>query len=151
MAKNNIKGKTSGDNIIISTLENSQRIGIVFQKSITEGEPYIIEKAITINGRLSNLNEGGVFTSNGATTSVSDEELAELNKNPEFQRWQKQGYIEVIKSSSKKDAEDIAEDMNDKDKSKRLTEDAFPDEETPQSEAEEQSKRGRKPKVSKSK
>lgn len=74
--------------------------------------------AIKIAGKA-NIPNRNMLTAKGVATEVEDKDLDVLNSNRVFQLHKKNGFITV--DSKKHDAEKVADDMNNMDKSAPLT------------------------------
>lgn len=100
---------------VFSTLANDQRY--VNYVSSPEGVPTPTSD-ILIKGGAGVANER-LITPLGVHTEVTEEALAELEKNPVFAQHKKNGFITV--QTRKADADKVATDMNAKDRSRPLT------------------------------
>lgn len=101
---------------VYSTLSNDQTF-CDFEPGQKNG-PYNIRSRVTVNGKA-NIATKHLVTPMGIMTKVTDEEMAFLEKDSEFQRFVKDGYIKVGKMKS--DAEKVARDMTPRDQSSPLT------------------------------
>jgi hypothetical protein len=100
---------------VFSTLATDQRY--VNYDTNPEGIPLPISD-IFIKGGAGVANDR-LITPYGVATEVPEEQVAELEKNPVFQKHKKAGFI-VIRGS-KADPDKVATDMNARDPSKPLT------------------------------
>lgn len=100
---------------VFSTLANDQRY--VNYTSNPEGVP-LPTSDILIKGGAGVANER-LITPQGVHTEVTEEAMAELEKNPVFAMHKRNGFI--IVQARRADADKVATDMNAKDKSKPLT------------------------------
>jgi len=81
-----------------------------------------IQKRVLINGGhgvAKNADNVGIWTPNGVTTAVSDEDMAFLQQNETFMRHVKKGFITFSKKQKSEDK--LTEDMNPKDRSAPYT------------------------------
>lgn len=100
---------------VFSTLANDQRY--VNYTTNPEGIP-LPTSDIFIKGGAGVANDR-LITPYGVATEVPEEHMAELEKNPVFQKHKKAGYITI--RERKADADKVATDMNARDPSKPLT------------------------------
>ena len=82
------------------------------------------------------LIRGGTGVSNdrlitplGVSTEITEQELAELEKNPSFVQHKKEGFITI--RNKKAEAEKVASDMNLKDESAPMTESDYSGDDAP--------------------
>lgn len=100
---------------VFSTLANDQLY--TSYVSSPDGVP-VPTSEILIRGGAGIANDR-LITPQGVHTEVTEEALAELEKNPVFNLHKKNGFISV--QSRRADADKVATDMNARDKSKPLT------------------------------
>lgn len=106
---------------VISTLSNDQ----VYCSYADRKDVKIVTKEILIKGGANIQNRRTLFASNqGVITPVSEDDYAELEKNPVFKLHLEKGFIKVRKTNES-DARKAAENMNTKDKSAQLTPDDY--------------------------
>ena len=108
-------------NYIFSTLATDQ----TYQNWQTSdgGIPQPTHKVFVKGGAGVATDTGRLFTPYGVSTEVSDQDLAELEKNSVFNLHKTNGFITV--RAKQADAEKVASDMNRKDKSAPLTDADF--------------------------
>ena len=101
-------------NHVFSTLANDQ----LYTNWIPGHDLPIKGPSVLIKGGTGVANDR-LVTPLGVVTPVSDEQLAELNKNEGFKQHLKEGFIRV--QAKRADPEKVAADMNLKDRSAPLT------------------------------
>lgn len=100
---------------VFSTLANDQRYANYV--SNPEGAP-IVTGEVLIKGGAGVANDRFI-TPMGVHTEISEEQLAELEKNPVFIKHKKNGFVTV--QQRRADPEKVATDMNAKDLSRPFT------------------------------
>lgn len=100
---------------VFSTLANDQRY--TNYVSNPEGAP-IVTGEVLIKGGAGVANDRFI-TPLGVHTEISEEQLAELEKNQVFIRHKRDGFVTI--QQRRADPEKVATDMNAKDKSRPLT------------------------------
>ena len=107
-------------NYVFSTLANNQMYTNYDQPASKGGVP--IERcSVLIRGGagVADGSSGGIITPNGLATSVTDEQLCELEKNEDFKRHKAANFITVRARSA--DVDKVAADMSKTDKSRPFT------------------------------
>lgn len=122
----------TGKNYIYSTLSTDQ-IYAQYAKSDNNDLP-IVEKKVHIHGGANVVDKKQLVTPRGVVTHVSDEDLALLESNQQFQRHKKNGFIVV--DSRKVDPEVRAADMVSRDDSAPMTPEDYDEDEDGKSKAE---------------
>ena len=108
-------------NYVYSTLSSPVTYVIYAPKIATQMENVAAHR-ITINGGA-NIANNVLYTPKGIATSVSDEDIEMLEKDPVFIQHKKNGFVTV--SKSRKDADIVARDMKEKDSSAPVTPEDF--------------------------
>ena len=93
-------------NFVISTMTAGVQYAIYAK---LPGNTVKVKKMIRVNGGANLTDPKSLAVLGGSATAVSDEELAELEKHPLFKFHRDQGYLKVIKDSSKYAAAEKAE------------------------------------------
>lgn len=124
---------------IYSTLTSSNKY--TFYKRFPNGQT-AVEKEILIAGGA-NVADKHFITPRGVSTPVSDEDFEKLQSHPVFKKHVANGFIRF--SKVKEDADKVAKDLEEKDKSAPLTEETI-GQSVEFFENEEKPKRGRKKK-----
>lgn len=109
---------------IVSTLSTGMDYTIYAEN--LHGGANTVVKIITIKGGAGVARRGGdtgIFTPEGQTTEVSDEDLAYLKSNPVFQTHVDHGYVQILVSAAK--IEKAVKDMSKKDASAPLVDEDF--------------------------
>lgn len=104
-------------NFVISTMTSAVNYCIYIP---LPGNAVKVKHMIRVNGGANMTHPKSLAVPGGSATAVSDEELAELEKHPLFKFHREQGYLKVIKDSSKYAAAEKAENpsgLEKKDKS----------------------------------
>lgn len=101
---------------IVSTLSNDQVYTQYAPGAPAAAAPNVMVNGIHIKGKA-NIQRG-LTTSRGAITSVTDEQLALLEKDEVFQTHQKNGHVEIVRRAA--DPEKVAKDMTTRDESAPL-------------------------------
>lgn len=112
-------------NYVFSTLANDQKYTNWLKGG---GDLPIQGHSVVIEGGTG-VSDKRLITPLGVATEVSDEDMAELEKNPVFLKHKAEGFISV--SKKKADAEKVASGMNLGDKSAPLTDASFKEDEQP--------------------
>lgn len=86
------------------------------------GDVKTVKWSVTVKGGA-NIASKNLITPKGVLTIVSEEELALLNENAQFNRHKERGYIVIEKREEK--AEKVAKNMKKKDESAPLTHSDF--------------------------
>lgn len=103
---------------VYSTLTNNQ-LYTSYKPAIADGAPSIVDRQVFINGGA-NLADKVLQTPRGAVTHVSDEDVAFLRKNPDFQLHEKNGFV-TIEAKKLDSIEAVAADMTARDESAPMT------------------------------
>lgn len=103
---------------VFSTLANDQ-LYTNWQVSDIQGQDPAHIGHVLIHGGAGIANARTLYTPNGAVTEVTEEELALLEQNQDFQRHKKGGFITVRARRAEVDA--VASDMSAGDKSRPYT------------------------------
>lgn len=85
----------------------------------------VVKKEILIKGGANVADKKTLLTPNGASTEVSEDELALLKENPSFKRHMERGYIKIVETDSKYKAKEEAEKLDKKDGSAQLTPETY--------------------------
>ena len=93
-------------NFVISTMTSEVDYCIYIA---LPGNVVKVKHMIRVNGGANMTDPKSLAVPGGSATAVSDEELAELEKHPLFKFHREQGYLRVIKNSSKYAAAEKAE------------------------------------------
>ena len=104
-------------NFIISTMTAGVQYAIYTK---LPGNAVKTQKLIKVKGGANRTDPKSLEVPGGSATALSDEELAELEKHPLFKFHREQGYLKIIKDSSKYAAAEKAENpsgLEKKDKS----------------------------------
>lgn len=110
---------------VYSTLSNDQKYTL-YRKG--ENDLPEVVAAVVVKGG-SNVADKRIVTEIGICTQVSDNELEVLNKNKDFQRHTKNGFITVKKQ--RVNAEKVAADMNTRDKSAPMRPEDYEEDKAP--------------------
>lgn len=105
-------------NYVFSTLANDQ-LYTNWEVQSTHGQDPQKLGHVLVRGGAGVANSHTIVTPRGVVTEVSDDQLAHLEKNPDFQRHKANGFIRVEVRS--KEVDKVAGDMNETDKSRPYT------------------------------
>ena len=107
-----------GNVYVYSTLTGHQKY-TTYRPSNDPHQLPQVDKEILIGGG-SNVADKHFITPRGVVTKISEDDLAELEKNPDFQTHKKNGFITVSKSKVDPEVQ-VAKDMKLKDDSAPLS------------------------------
>lgn len=99
---------------ITSTM--SAPISYVFYKTLPGGMKTVAEE-IKIKGGANVADKKTILTPRGVSTEVTEEQLALLKTHPIFKEHLKRGFVTVVETKYKEEAEKAAEDLEKKDAS----------------------------------
>jgi hypothetical protein len=85
----------------------------------------VVKKEILIKGGANVADKKTLVTPNGASTEVSDEELALLKENPSFKRHLERGFVKIVETDNKYKAKEESEKLDKKDGSAQLTPEVY--------------------------
>lgn len=85
----------------------------------------VVKKEILIKGGANVADKKTLVTPNGASTEVSDEELALLKENPSFKRHLERGFVRIVETDNKYKAKEESEKLDKKDGSAQLTPEVY--------------------------
>ena len=105
-------------NYVYSTLTSGQVYASYIPASLDGNQIPTIETKIEIKGGANLIDPKTMVTPRGVATSVTDEELEILLKNPEFQAHKERGFIQI--ESKKLAANKVAAGMEGRDNSAQL-------------------------------
>lgn len=101
------------------------------------GKARAVAASVRINGGANVADKRTIVTPQGVCTQVTDEQLELLRKHPLFKEHEKKGYVAVVETRYKEDAEKAAKDLQPKDGS------------APKTPQDYEEKKAKKPKVKK--
>ena len=95
-----------------------------------DGGPHVEKKRVRIRGGHGVANKhhvlaAGVLTPDGVATKVSEEDLAFLLTNPQFQHHLEHGHVKILKSNSQPNTASVSRDMAKNDSSRPLVDADF--------------------------